>query len=77
MDTTTQKTMVNSKPEAGEMKGKTVEVAKDIPSNSLEGMLGADAYAEFPDSTTMNFVTYENRRESLVEALGNRDSAKG
>lgn len=73
MDANGTKTMVQGSKEVG----RTVEVAKDIPSNSLEGKLGADAYAEFPESTTMNFETYSKRQDALVEALGNKDSAKG
>lgn len=71
-----QKTMLNSKGNS-ETEARTVEVAKDIPSNKLEGMLGADTYADFPDSTTMAFETYSKRADGLSQALGNRDSAKG
>ncbi len=69
-----QKTMVNSPNNAP---GRTIEVATDIPSNKLEGMLGADAYADFPTSTTMSFETYKGRMPALEEALGNKDSVKG
>lgn len=69
-----QKTMVNS---SGNAPGREVPIAKDIPSNKLEGILGADAYADFPQSTTMNFETYSTRQDALVAALGNKDSVKG
>lgn len=55
----------------------TIEVAMDISSNKLEKMLGADAYADFPTSTTMAYETYDKRSAALTEALGNRDSVKG
>lgn len=55
----------------------TIEVATDIKSNKLEKMLGADAYAEFPASTTMSFDTYDKRSAALTDALGNKDSVKG
>ena len=67
------KTMVQASSEVG----RKVEVTNDIPSSSLESMLGADAYADFPASTTMSFETYSTRMDSLVEALGNKDSVKG
>ncbi len=70
------KTMVQSKDNPAD-KARTVEVAKDIPSNKLEGMLGADAYADFPESTTMSFETYSTRQSDIVDALGNKDSVKG
>lgn len=71
-----QKIMVNS-PSNSEDKGRTVEIAKDIPSNDLESRLGADVYADFPTSKTQAFETYSNRMDALVGALGNKDSAKG
>ena len=69
-----QKIMATS---AGTQPGRKVEVAKDIPSNSLEKMLGADSYADFPASTTISFETYSTRRDALVEKLGNKDSVQG
>lgn len=68
------KTMVNS---PGNAPGREVKVAMDIPSNGLEKMLGADAYADFPTSITKSYETYSNRMDALVEALGNKDSVKG
>ena len=70
-----QKTMVNSKGNS-ETQARTVEVAKDIPTNSLEKMLGADAYSEFPASTTLAFETYSQRRDDISGALGNRDKVQ-
>lgn len=76
MDGIDQKTMLNSKGN-GETTGRTVEVTKEIASNKLEGMLGADAYAEFPTSITMAYETYSNRVDGLSNTLGNRDQVKG
>lgn len=69
-------TMVNSKSNSAE-KGRTVEVSNDIPSNKLEGLIGADAYGAFPASTTMAFETYSQRADALSKNLGNKDSVKG
>ena len=69
-----QKTMATS---AGTQPGRKVEVSTDIPTNSLEKMLGADSYANFPASTTISFETYSTRRDALVEKLGNKDTVKG
>lgn len=70
------KTMIQS-PDNSDMKGRTVEVARDVSSNGLEGKLGADAYDSFPESTTMSFNTYSERAEGLSKALGNNDGVKG
>jgi len=67
------KTMVQASGQVG----REVKPTMDIASNKLEGMLGADAYADFPESTTMSFETYSKRQSALVDALGNKDSVKG
>lgn len=75
-DTVPNKTMVNSPSNSAE-KGRTVEVARDMSNGNLEGMLGADAYDEFPTSTTMAFDTFSNRAEAVAKALGNKDQDRG
>jgi hypothetical protein len=74
MDIQSDSTMVKS---PGNQPGRKVEVSKDIPSNPLERMLGADAYSEFPQSITMSFETYPKRMDALSNALGNKDTVKG
>lgn len=75
-DTNGTKTMIQS-PSNSDMKGRTVPVAKEVNSNPLEKMIGADVYADFPESTTMSFETYSTRAKALSDALGNNDSVKG
>lgn len=57
--------------------GREVPIATDIASNQLEGILGADVYADFPSSKTTSYETYSQRIPALVEALGNKDGVKG
>lgn len=70
------KTMIQSEGNS-DMKARTVEISKEISVNKLEKMIGADVYADFPESTTMSFETYSQRAEGLSKALGNNDSVKG
>jgi len=67
------KTMVQKSTEVNP----TIQVATDIPSNKLEGMIGADAYASFPTSNTTSYETYSKRMSALTSALGNKDEVKG